>query len=60
MGFQYKMSKEMYNTIKYPLYWDAKEQKWKKSKKAISAEEILEYVNSTFGLKRKVVEIVLI
>ena len=58
MGVKYKMSKEMYDSIKYPMYWDSREKEMKRSKKGLSKKEILDYVNNSFGLKEKVVEIV--
>lgn len=57
MGKVYNMKKEMYEGIKYPMYWDGKEKKMKKSKKGISHKEILQYINQTFDLKDEVVEI---
>lgn len=58
MGVKYKMSKEMYNLIKYPTYWDSKDKEMKKSKKGMTKKEILQYVNDTFGLKDTVTEII--
>ena len=58
MGVKYKMSKEMYDSIKYPVYWDAKDKEMKRSKKGLTKKEILQHVNDTFGLKDTVTEII--
>ena len=50
----------MYDSIRYPIYWDAKQKKMMRSRKPLSDKDILDYVNSTFGLIRKVNEIVLV
>ena len=57
MGINYKMSKELYNSIKYPMYWDAKEKTMKRSKKGLTKKEVLDYINQSFGLKEEVIEI---
>ena len=56
-GICYKMSKEMYDSIKYPMFWNGKEKKMKRSKQGLSKKEILEYVNKNFGLIGTVTEI---
>ena len=43
MGVKYKMSKEMYDSIKYPMYWDAKDKEMKRSNKGLTKKEILQY-----------------
>ena len=60
MPVSYEMSKDMYDSIRYPIYWDAKQKKMMRSRKPLSDKDILDYVNSTFGLIRKVNEIVLV
>lgn len=56
----YKMSREMYNTIKYPMVWNWKLQKMVKKGKPLTEKEILDVVNKQFGLIRKVESISLI
>lgn len=56
----YKMSREMYNTIKYPMVWNWKLQKMVKKGKPLTEKEILDIVNKQFGLIRKVESISLI
>ena len=58
MSVKYKMSKEMYDSIKYPMYWDAKDKEMKRSNKGLTKKEILQYINDTFGLKDTVTEII--
>lgn len=47
----YKMSKRMYNSIKFPR---------RKKDKPLSKKEIIKYVNENFGLLRKVNNITII
>lgn len=56
----YKMSREMYNTIKYPMVWNWKLQKMVKKGKPLTEKEILDVVNKQFGLIRQVESISLI
>jgi len=56
----YTMSKAMYDTIRFPLVWSAKEKKMVKKGKPLTKKEVLDFINSQFGLKNKVVEINLI
>ena len=56
----YKMSREMYNTINYPMVWNWKLQKMVKKGKPLTEKEILDVVNKQFGLIRKVESISLI
>ena len=56
----YKMSKLMYDTIRYPLVWNPKLKKMVKKGKSLSKKEVLEHINNTFGLKEEVVEITLV
>lgn len=56
----YKMSREMYNTIKYPMVWNWKLQKMIKKGKPLTEKEILDVVNKQFGLIRQVESISLI
>ena len=58
MGIKYKMSKEMYDSIKYPMYWDAKDKEMKRSDKSLTKKEILQYINKAFSLKDTVTEII--
>lgn len=54
----YKMTKAMYNSIKYPVYWSEKEKKMVRTKKHLSDKEVLDYVNSSFGIIGNITEIV--
>lgn len=56
----YKMSREMYNTIKYPMVWNWKLQKMVKKGRPLTEKEILDVVNKQFGLIRQVESISLI
>ena len=56
----YKMSREMYNTIKYSMVWNWKLQKMVKKGKPLTEKEILDVVNKQFGLIRQVESISLI
>lgn len=47
----YKMSKRMYNFIKFPK---------RRKDKPLSKKEIIKYVNENFGLLRKVTDITII
>lgn len=60
MGVIYKMKKEMYDAIKFPMRWDAKEKKMKRSKRGLTDKEVLDYVNQSFGLLSDVIEISLV
>lgn len=57
MSINYKMTKEFYDSIRFPLYWNAKEKKMMRSKKGMSEKEVLNYINSSFGLRGTVTEI---
>jgi hypothetical protein len=54
-GVIYKMSKEMYEGLKYPMRYIRG--RVSKSDKPLTTKEILEEVNKSFGLKSKVVKI---
>lgn len=54
-GYKYTLSRELYNSIKFGMRKNDK--KGKKDTKALSHEEVLEYVNLTFGLNRPVYEL---
>ena len=56
----YKMTKDMYDSIRFPIYWNAKEKKMKRSKKGLSKKEVLNYINQSFGLIGTVTEITFI
>ena len=56
-GYKYILSKELYNSIKFGMRKNDK--KGKKDTKALSHEEVLEYINLTFGLNRPVYELVI-
>ena len=60
MGKVYNMKKEMYDSIKYPMYWDSREKEMKRSKKGLSKKEVLNYINQSFGLIGTVTEITFI
>ena len=60
MGTKYKMKKDMYDSIRFPMYWNEKEKKMMKSNRGMSKKEILQYVNDSFGLLQEVTEIILI
>ena len=53
-GVIYKMTKELYDSIRYPLF-SRKGQK--QNRKPMTDAEVLEYVNRTFGIKDKIVKI---
>ena len=53
----YKMSQTMYDTLRYPMRWDRRQKKLVKVGKPVSKKEILEHINSSFGLLRKVEDI---
>lgn len=57
VGFKYTMTREMYNSIKFGLRKD--EKRGKREQKMLSEEDILKYVNDTFGLCRPVYELVI-
>ena len=56
-GYKYTLSRELYNSIKFGMRKNDK--KGKKDTKALSHEEVLEYINLTFGLNRPVYELVI-
>lgn len=56
-GYKYTLSKELYNSIKFGMRKNDK--KGKRDTKALSHEEVLEYINLTFGLNRPVYELVI-
>jgi hypothetical protein len=58
VGFKYTMTREMYNSIKFGLRKNDKKL-GKKEQKMLSEDDILKYVNDTFGLCRPVYEIVI-
>lgn len=58
MPVAYKMSQEMFDSIRFPMYWNASQKKMMRKKNSLSMKEILDYVNSTFGLMRPVNEII--
>lgn len=60
MGVKYKMKKDMYDSIRFPMYWNEKEKKMMKSNRGMSKKEILQYVNDSFSLLQEVTEIILI
>lgn len=60
MGICYKMNKNMYDSIRYQMHWNPRERKMCKGKKNLTKQEVINYVNETFGLKNKVKEIVII
>lgn len=60
MGIKYKMKKDMYDSIRFPMYWNEKEKKMMRSNKGMSKKEVLQYVNDSFGLLQEVTEIILI
>lgn len=57
MPVKYKMSKALYDTIKWPQVWSPKLKKMVRAKKPLSKKEILEYVNKVFNLRGNVTEI---
>ena len=58
VGFTYVMTREMYNAIKFGLRKDEKRNKKdQKELKVLSEDDILKYVNDTFGLCRTVYEL---
>lgn len=57
MSIKYKMSKTMYDSIRYPEVWNSKMKKMVRSKKGLTKKEVLDYVNNTFGLRGTVTEI---
>lgn len=59
MPTSYKMSQEMYDSIRYPMYYDAKTKKMSRSRKPLTTKEVIEYINSNFGLLKEVNEIVI-
>lgn len=60
MGIIYKMSKRMYDSIRYPYYDEKKggDKKVKERKrKPLTHQEVLDYVNQTYGMNKKIVKI---
>ena len=57
MPIKYKMSKEMFDNIKYPLVWNRTQKKMVKSKQPLTNKEILAHINNTFGLRGTVIEV---
>ena len=53
----YKMSKEMYDTIRFPLVWSSKMKKMVKKGTPLTKKEVLEKINTTYGLRGTVVEV---
>ena len=56
-GYKYILTRELYNSIKFGMRKN--EKKGKKEAKSLSHEDILEYINLTFGLNRPVYELVI-
>lgn len=56
----YKMRKEMWDNIRYPMVWDKKQKKMVKKDTPISKKEALDYINKTFRLKPTIVDVTLI
>ena len=56
-GYKYILTRELYNSIKFGMRKN--EKKGKKETKSLSHEDILEYINLTFGLNRPVYELVI-
>jgi ribosomal protein L5 len=54
-GVIYRMSKERFNNLKYPMRYV--KGKMVRSNKGLSTKEILEEANKTFGLKNQIVKI---
>ena len=46
---EYKMSKEMFKILS---------KDWKKDKKQSAKDAVIDYINQTFGLKEKVIDVV--
>ena len=57
MGVQYKMRKEMYDGIRLQKIYNKETKSFKKGK-TLTKQEVLKYVNDTFGLNQDVTEIV--
>lgn len=57
MGVQYKMRKEMYDGIRFQKIYNKETKSFKKGK-TLTKQEVLKYVNDTFGLNQDVTEIV--
>jgi hypothetical protein len=51
---QYTMSRAMYDGLRFPLVWSSKEKKMVKKGKPLSKKEVLDIINTQFGLLRKV------
>lgn len=56
----YEMSKTMYNMLKNPMVWNAREQRMMKKGKPLTEKEVLDIINTQFGLKFQVGTISLI
>ena len=56
----YKMKKEMWDGIRYPLVWNNKTKKMTRKDKPLSKKEAIAYINKTFRLKPTIVDVTLI
>lgn len=57
MPVEYAMSWKMYEELRWPQVWNGKLKKMVKSGKPLTEQELLKYINTTFGLLREVTKI---
>ncbi len=57
MPVEYAMSWKMYEELRWPQVWNGKLKKMVRVGKPLTDRELLDYINGTFGLLRKVTKI---